>query len=270
MFININCLSNKSWKYFQYLFIASLFFFWITGCKDSRGIIISENLIFKFDAINPNTGEKSTLEGKVTNCYYWKDRMLIDHIITDTSSVLFDSLGNIVYENPAPPYTTYHYYIYNEDNRYGLRYDSLSQNTGVLFNVDSLQKKKLFKGSIFYGAGNSVINKEHDLDRKLITEKCIPKSKLDESYPDTSHFSFSYAQKKENYYSFADSGSFHQDKRLTKVVFIYNSKRAVENGISLPKREMFFELSNFQMSYDTLILKLFKRYQDESISINLK
>jgi hypothetical protein len=264
MSMKFNYLFIKSRKYFRGLIIAPLFFFWNTGCKGPAEIVISENLMFKFDAVNPNTGEKNILEGNVTNCYYGNDRMLIDHIITDTSSVVFDTLGNMVYENPAPPYITYRYFVYNESNRFGLMYDSLSQTTGILFNVDSLQKKKLFKGANFYSTGNSVINTESNLDRKLITEKCIPKNKADATYPDTSLFIFSYAQKKEAYYSFADSASLHRNKRLVKVLFIYNPQKAAENHVAVPRREMLFELSGFKRNYDKSILKLFKNYQNDS------
>ncbi|WP_316769579.1 hypothetical protein [Pedobacter frigiditerrae] len=162
-------------------------------------------------------------------------------------------------------------YLFTKNSYKGLRYDSISSNNFIVFDIDSLLKKKTFKGSKLYDSTNDIlVERKKDNKTGAVFEKYIPRVKFDASYNDTTYFVFAPKFKSINYSLSQEADSLRKMK-LVAVKLSYNAKPRTANNLKeVPKRDFLFKIRELKIANPKEILSLFEKFEKDSEKLNLK
>lgn len=155
----------------------------------------------------------------------------------------------------------YTYWMYRQNQKKGVRYKRSYRDTiGSTFDVDSFLVKNAFKNFPFYSKENdSLVFKGTD-NKRMLVEKYIPKTKPDDSYPDTVVFKFS-----KGFEDIPFSLSSELDERTKgKLVEVTNTYNAVPNSKSKAQsksRSMLFRLERISTEQQEDKMKYFERFE---------
>ena len=111
---------------------------------------------------------------------------------------------------------------------------------------------------MFYNSNDSLLC----VSRKdsQVTERYIPKIKTDDSFADSSILIYSARQSGGFSYSLAPKLDSLKKMKLTKVIFIYNSKAQSTKGFyEIPRREYVFEIRDTKEKLPDCISHFFSR-----------
>jgi hypothetical protein len=164
----------------------------------------------------------------------------------------------------------YDYYVWKSNAKAGLKYSGDGDSTKII-NVDSIKIKKMFKNSQFYNITHDKLEeRKFSSGKKSFQEKYVNVDKPDESYCDTTYYTFS-----SDYMSVPYSLSLTADSikktKLIGVRYIYNAvPNGIENKIDLPRREMIFRIAKVVIDKPSPFIIISDKFKNDSKSLNLK
>jgi len=152
------------------------------------------------------------------------------------------------------------YFIHENTDSLGFEYDALNSERGQQKSVDSFLNTKLFGNLIFYDRKNDSLVESREPEKGILLEKYVPKVKFDYSYSDSSYFFFSNRFENLNYTLSRELDSIKQ-KKLFKVVSVYNAGYDTAFKTQLPRREYIFEIRPATLSNAKEIMDFIKRFE---------
>lgn len=129
--------------------------------------------------------------------YYQKDRLIVYKMPVSLfqSKIYYSSDGEITGDSLLRIGKRYEYYVYHQNKKYGIKFDSITSQIGTIFSVDSLlERQTITNFDRFYIAkipNDSLIEKGWSKDKKQYIEKYVPRRKVDETYSDSTVLTFS-------------------------------------------------------------------------------
>lgn len=185
-----------------------------------------------------NDGQIFIMSDSVNIIYYKKFVLLEIPYKVEYSNVVWNSEGNSK-ETLIKEELRHRYFIYEDSQLYGLKYDSLNANTSQKILVDTFLKQTIFGNMVFYNKKNDSLIATHKLTESIILEKYIPKVKYDASYGDSLYFYFNNGFRNLKYSLSKELDSIKRTK-LFKVVSIYNTEYDTLSKIKKPKTSFIF------------------------------
>jgi phage antirepressor YoqD-like protein len=190
---------------------------------------------------------------------YYKTFILFQIPYTEEhSKVYWDSTGE-PHEQLIRNELKHTYFIYEKADSIGFEYKSLNGKFFQTKNVDTFLNTKVFGNIVFYDRENDILIKTEKLNSNVLLEKHTPKVKFDNSYSDSLYFYFSDKFKLLNYSLSKELDSIKQ-KKLFKVVLIYNSGYDTVYRLQMPRREYIFEIRSTTINNSKNITDFFERF----------
>lgn len=152
------------------------------------------------------------------------------------------------------------YFVHESTDSLGFEYDSLNSERGQKKSVDSFLNTKVFGNLIFYDRKNDSLVESGEMEKGILLEKYVPKVKFDYSYSDSSYFFFSNRFDNLNYTLSRELDSIKQ-KKLFKVVSVYNAGYDTAFKTHLPRREYVFEIRPATLNNAKEIMDFIKRFE---------
>ena len=217
---------------------------------------VTYELISKIEMFNASDKNIYMLKDTVKIIYY-NDLTILNIPYTNQASILEIDEDGELYDHSLTTTIQYKLFIYQNQKRYGLLYDSLGDNTPEKLSVDSILVNWTFKNFDFYDENSdSLISIEKEVDNGLL-KKYIPKQKPDLSYPDSTYLFFSRRFERLKF-SFSKKLDSISKLKLFKVKMIYNPLLDEKNVITVPKREYLFKVKKAEVSNSRLIVDFIK------------
>lgn len=145
--------------------------------------------------------------------------------------------------------TLYHNIIYNNPNKYGYQFDSVSFKKVKKMNIDTFRSTTLWARFPFYEEStNKFVSIQKSADKYTFVEKYVCKEKKNDTYTDTMYYYFDKRLIGVNFSLSREMDSLKHAK-LVKVLYIFNNvpKGQLYMGKScpfdMPKRVWTFEIS---------------------------
>lgn len=156
----------------------------------------------------------------------------------------------------------YTYWIYKQNYKKGIKYKGSRQDTvGTTFDVDSFLVKDAFKNSpIFSTENDKIVFKRISDNNKELIEKYIPKTKFDDSYPDTTIYKFS-KEFQDISFSFSPKLEGGKNKRLIEIIGIYNPIVNSKYKAQLKGRKLSFKMQRIRVENQQEKLLYFNRFK---------
>jgi hypothetical protein len=165
----------------------------------------------------------------------------------------------------------YIYYVFKNGSESGLQYDSLSVSKHKIFNIDSIQRRKVFKGAKLYNLANDRLTKAVWVSKKILKEEYVSIYKPDETYNDTSYIYFSKDKFKNIDYSLSKEADSLKKMKLVQLNLIYKAvPKGANSKINIPRREMVFKIRETNLEHPDEILALFERFKKDNKTLKLK
>lgn len=174
-----------------------------------------------------------------------------------------DKSGKMVGQRSTPE-IRYKYFCYKDSNSFGMRYDSSSARTGTKISVDSFLAT--------YGVGTFALPKNYQ-DMYLLTNSTINADRLVQKYiarnivdPQSYDSIYLYFSDKFNKipFSIAKGKDRFDQKKLTKIRYLFNSKYDIEHSIIMLKREIGLEMQKINIIENhNEINGIFRKLTDE-------
>lgn len=164
-----------------------------------------------------------------------------------SDSLVFYKKEDIFTKDDKSEIPLYTYWIYEKNNKTGLKYEYLDRNaSGIIFNVDSFQFRNELRSLNDFGINdpNLVLINSLVVSKHVMLDKYFQKVKPDNSYPDTtihyfdkrlSHIPFSFSNKIDNI----------RKSKLIKLVGKFN-------GIKNPKTNLISESFKLELEIKDL------------------
>ena len=164
----------------------------------------------------------------------------------------------------------YDYYVWRNNATKGLKYSAKEDSIKVI-DVDSIKIKKLFKRTEFYNIEHDKLeSKTYSNDKKAFTEKYINILKPNDSYCDTTYYTFS-SDFKTIPYSLSKTADSIRKYKLTEVRFIYNEvPKGIDGKIDIPKRQMIFKIVKIKLSDPSEFISISKKFNNDEKTFFLK
>ena len=136
----------------------------------------------------------------------------------------------------------YNYFIYHKKESIGFFFDSVNVTGYKKIKVDSFLATKALLGFEVYNKTNdSLVETINDNENFNLTQKFVPKVRIDESYPDTT---IVFYKKKfhDLEISFSRALESSNSLQISKVKMMYLPHSIEKSAIELPYRELYVEL----------------------------
>jgi hypothetical protein len=194
--------------------------------------------------------------------YYYKD--LIAYQLPfefDSSNLTYHVKADSISEKHILTETRYNYFVYRNGSQTGMWYFSIDQlDSHKSLSVDSILKIKSKPEnlqSIIFNSSDSLLNKM-DIDNGFI-EKFVPRSKTDESYCDTFLLYYSRSMRSIPFSlsPFLDSLT---NTKLYKLKLVYNEMYSQQYSVTMPRRDIVYEIEPINSTTPHKIKGLFKRF----------
>jgi hypothetical protein len=226
--------------------------------KNSYKSIKTITIITNLDFVMVDKGELIHVEDSF-RVFYYQD--LILYQVPQIYEVTHPLVRNdTIEEKIISSEIRYKYFVYKVTSPFGYKYDSLSARSRQLFSVDSFLSSKAYAKFKFYDEANdTLVQTIIDQKTKIVTEKYLPRIKYDETYPDSSYRYFSDYQLKNVEFSFSKYLDSIKNKKLFKVIFIYNPIPKGKYPFDVPRRSLIFEMKKTLFINTTEIIDLFER-----------
>jgi hypothetical protein len=229
--------------------------------KNNRAIIRSIRLRSSFPVFHENEifNIKDTLL-----IFYYKDLVLYKiPFFHNYSRTTIDKEGEVVREELIHSELKFQYLIHKQGDSIGLRYDSIDAKSGQIFSVDSFLTTKLVTniGSFINNnkGKDSLVYTQYDKKRFLLTEKYVPKVKIDASYYDSAILCYSKINNSE--FSFSRELDSLKEMKLYRIRFLYNeNNRSNDPYLRLPK-EFLVEQTDVPVESPKELLLFFEKYK---------
>jgi hypothetical protein len=138
----------------------------------------------------------------------------------------------------------YSYFLYKEKAKYGYKFKSLNDSGFLKLSVDSFLLEKAFnafEGYKFYNKTNdSMVNSFENING-VVMHTYVPKKMYDDSYSDTTFLYFTHNLKNSKY-TFSKYLDDSMKLKLFKIRLLYKKKYSDTYKITLPQRELLFEM----------------------------
>jgi hypothetical protein len=240
----------------KHVFLIILIFLFGSGCSTRVENIKGVQLSWKMAIFDKEVDSIFNLNG-ASRLYFYKNMMLYQKEGTFTHA---DGKEDKIYT----------YWMYKQSQKQGVRYNpSLNDIQGTTFNVDSFLVKDAFKNFPFFSKDNDslVANATIKNSREHI-EKYIPKTKPDDSYPDTMIFRFNKGYNDISY-SFSHEMDGEKGKRLVEVTGVYNPIVSSKSKAQSQGRKISFLMERISVENQKEKLIYFKRFEDKIEELNL-
>ncbi len=230
--------------------------------------IVAIQLISKLEFVFKQSGQIYDRKDTVLLCFF-------DDLIIYREKYLYKKYNSnalrgdtIVISNDLNPIASvevrYDYYLWKSSAKTGLKYSGDGGFINVI-NVDSIKIKKLFKNARFY---NITYDKLEEIKiskkNKSFWEKYVSVHKPDESYCDTTYYTFS-SDYRSIPYSLSPTADSIKNSKLIEVRYIYNSvPKGIDNRIDLPKREMIFKIAKVVIDNPSSFRMISEKFQKDN------
>ncbi|MFD0940399.1 hypothetical protein [Pedobacter boryungensis] len=247
-----------------FLFLLSIIL--ACGSTNKSSTLNAVAIRWSIPLVNPADG---SLQKMADSCYlYYLDSLVlirVPYAHTEYSyGKINDTKTNRDTTSVIKKETKFKNYIFKKDNPFGLQFETITSISFQRFNVDSLLKAKTFKGVRFYNEVNDTLVESIKISDEILLEKYIPKTKIDESYSDSTYLYLNSDLNGINYTLSKQIDSLKK-KKLYQVKYIYNE---IPNGISghvtLPKREFIFSFTEMRVENQIEIINFFNRFKKYS------
>lgn len=175
--------------------------------------------------------------------------------------VLYEKEGIFIHKDDKQE-KVYTYWIYRQNHKKGIRYKGAFKDTiGTTFDVDSFLFKNAFKTFPFYSKENdSAVSKEKSISKNEFIEKYIPKSRPDDSYPDTMVFRYN---KSYNDIPFSFSPEIEEGKKskVTEIWGIYNPVKNSKYKAERDVRKMLFQIERISVENQQEKMLYFEKFR---------
>jgi len=255
----INFFYNTIVKFVFLVFMTMVLF--LSYCsavnKHTYKPIKAITIIANLDFVTVDKGEFIHVEDSFKVLYY-QDMVLyqVPQIYEVTQAVV---RNDTIEEKIISSEIRYKYFVYNATSPFGYKYDSLSAQTHDLFSIDSFLSSKAYAKFNFYDKANdTLVETIIDQKTKIVTEKYLPRIKYDETYADSSYRFFTDHQLNVDF-SFSKYLDSIKNKKLFKVVFVYNSIPKGKYPFDVPRRSFVFEMKKTQFINAKEIINFLER-----------
>jgi hypothetical protein len=159
--------------------------------------------------------------------------------------------------------TRYRYLAHKKNNPYCYEFKTIDAVVSKRKLIDSVQMSFLqsIRNFKFFDAKNDSMVVAKKMPDGTIIEKYIPKIKFDESYPDTSFFTFTTELKNTNY-SFSTLLEEKRKLKISKVRFLYNCSSHEKLKVEGPERNLVFEIKEIPADNPSQIQEIFKHLKN--------
>ncbi|HMU46933.1 MAG TPA: hypothetical protein PKC72_11220 [Chitinophagaceae bacterium] len=187
----------------------------------------------------------------------------------DSSKMTYHIKTDTISQEHIMTETRYHYFVYKKGNNNGIWYKSIEQlDSNKILAVDSIIKRigtPTNLQAIIYSLNDSLLESQSLDNGSILIEKYIPKTKLDDSYNDTTLFYYS-KRLKPIQFSLSPFLDSLKNKKLYKLRLAYNEAFSETYSITMPKRDIIYEIREMNVdNIDNLKILLLRFKQDEKL-----
>ncbi len=156
----------------------------------------------------------------------------------------------------------YTYWVYKPNHERGIKYKgSFKDSIGITFNVDSFLVKNAFKTFPFYSKENdSTFSKEKSHNKNEFIEKYIPKSRPDDSYPDTMIFRYNKSYQ-DIPFSFSLEIETGKKSKVVEILGIYNPIKNSKYKAQQQSRKMLFQIERISVENQQEKMFYFEKFR---------
>ena len=256
----INLFYNTVIKFALHAFMVMVLFLCYCSAtnRNSNQPLKTITIIANYDFIMADNGDIIHVEDSFRVSYY---RNLILYQIPEIHEVTKPIFKNdTIEEKVISSEIKYKYYMYKLYSLLGYKYDSLNEQSNRCFTVDSFLIAEAFAKFRFYDKENdSLVERTTDPKTKIVTEKYIPRTKYDETYPDSSYKYFSDDELRNVDFSFSKYLDSIRRKKLIKVPFVHNPIPKGKYAFDVPQRNLIFELKKTVLTNSPEVIDFFER-----------
>ncbi len=156
----------------------------------------------------------------------------------------------------------YTYWMYKKNHKKGIRYKGARQDTiGITFDVDSFLVKDAFKNFPFYSKeADSLVSKIANRNNREVIERYVPKSRPDDSYPDSMIVRYNSDYQDIPFY-FSSELEDGKKSRITEILGIYNPIPNSTYKAQLRGRKMSFQIERIPVENSEEKMCYFERFK---------
>lgn len=208
--------------------------------------------------------------GDTTPIYYFQDLIIYKLPYTfDSSKMTYHIKTETISQEHILTETRYNYFVYKNGNNNGIWYRSIEQlDSNKTLTVDSILKRvgtPTNLQAIIFSPNDSLLESQSLDNGDILIEKYIPKTKLDDSYNDTTLLYYSKTMKLIQFSlsPFLDS---LKNKKLYKLRLAFNEVFSETYSITMPKRDIIYEIREMNVdNIDNLKILLLRFKRDEKL-----
>jgi len=236
----------------RHLICLALLFLIFSKCKTISNDTIQAVQFYHTLPFVKNNGQVY-LQNDSVNIYYYKNLIFFRKPYQNLQRVQQRDQQEHVFDTLVNGTIGYKYFLYKQNNLWGLTFDSLSILTGKVHRVDSFLTTTVFGNVKFYNNSNDSLIDIEEMETETVLEKHIPKIKYDRSYPDSIYF---FLDKKLVHLKYVLSGELDsvRQSKLFKIVSIYNSFYDTLHKLQMPRREFVFGIKQIKIDNKKEIL----------------
>lgn len=252
----IDKISIKLWL----IFLSIVFNYFLISCNKKNSTIFWGNrIVYKIDIIKFGSEHPSELVDSFDIYCHNELVICVLPVYKDTSNIVLDSSGQVISEVTSKEYVEFLFYAFKPNDKYGVVFKEKIPEKVKVFSVDSFRKAKLFSTLTPVALSDSLINSSEQLNSKYtFIEKYYSKIKRD-TYPDSTIL-FYGNRAEESCFSFSTELEIQKNRRLKKIVFIYNPTINQTNNVQKNRQEIVLEVKRLESnSQFTAIFKAIEK-----------
>lgn len=231
--------------------------------------ILAINYIFNFPMVSGNGQVDNMLD--TTTIYYYQDLILYQlpyrfSISKITSGINTDSIEQVDLISTKK----YNFLVVKQGNKNGLWYKTMTSSEMKKVAVDSVLSGRGFPESflaMLANADDTLIETVREAKDDMLIEKYIPKTKPDDPCCYDTTLVYYSKSLKDIPFSFSPKHDSLKNSKLFKFRLAYNEAYSSQYLMTMPKREIRYEILETKVVNEKAITDLFRRFRQDEKSV---